>query len=141
MVLFADFTLNDLAGQIHGNAADLVLELIHCLLAFLFNIRLSLGLNGSGMFLRRGDDLFAPGIRCLLGCLDNFIGLGFGIGDTAFIFRLHSLRLGAGFSGNCKFLIRNGLALGNDLLDGLEQEFTDQYDLDQQVEHLCQKCP
>ncbi len=40
MILLFDLALNDLAGDLNGHTADLVLEVIDCFFAFLRNIRL-----------------------------------------------------------------------------------------------------
>ena len=49
MVLFADFTLDYLAGNIHCHSADLILDLIHCFSLFLSNIFFRFGFDGRSL--------------------------------------------------------------------------------------------
>ena len=57
MVLFADLALHHLGCDLHGNAADLVLDLVHGLLTLLRNVGLGLLLQGSGLCAGLAHDL------------------------------------------------------------------------------------
>ena len=79
MVGFLDLTLDHLGGDLHGHAADLVLCLVHSLLALLRNVSLRLLLQGSGLCTGLAHDLFTAGGGRFLGTGNDLVGLGAGI--------------------------------------------------------------
>ena len=122
MVLFADLALHHFGGDLHGHAADLVLDLVHGLLALLRNVSLGLLLQRSGLCAGLAHDLFRAGGGSLLRRGYDLVGLGAGVLQVLLVLRLHGLGLGAQFLRICDLAVGLGLAVGDHLFDRLQQE-------------------
>ena len=59
MLFFADLLFRDLRGDLHGQAGDLTLQLVHGLAALELNFAAGLFAHRVGLCLRGGDDLLA----------------------------------------------------------------------------------
>ena len=70
MVLLVDLPLHDLGGNLHGNAGNLVLDLIAGLFPLLGNVGFRLVLQAAGLLLGLVDDFVAALMDLKLGGID-----------------------------------------------------------------------
>ena len=141
MVCFADLALHDLGGDLHGHAADLVLDLVNGLFALLRNVGLRFLLEGSRLGPGLTQQLLAAGGGGLLGRCHDLVGPGAGVLQVLLILSLHGFGLGAELLGIRDLAVRLGLALGNDFFDRVQQQLFKDHQLDHQVADLGDERP
>lgn len=141
MLLFADLLFGDLRGDLHGQAGDLTLQLVHGLAAFEFNFAAGLFAHRVGLRLRGGDDLLAGQLGRGNGTRGDLAGLGARGLEMRFIRLFGRLGVQLGLFGVGVEGIDLLLPLLEDLFYGLEQEPLEQVDLDEQVQDLCDQGP
>ena len=141
MVLLTDLALHHLGCDLHGDAADLVLDLVHGLLTLLRNVSFGLLLQRSGLCAGFAHDLFRAGGGGLLRRSYDLVGFGAGVLQVLLVLRLHGFGFGAQLLCICDLAVGLGLAVGDHLFDRLQQELFEDDQLDDQVADLGQKGP
>ena len=129
------------ATIIHGNATDLIFNVIDCFLLLLGNISLSFCLNSGCLCLSFLDHGFTACCSVLLGILENGICSFFCFCHFSFIISLHGIRFFLCLFRILDLRISQCSSLLDDRAYRLEQEFLDQPALDEQVADLGNESP
>ena len=129
------------ATIIHGNATDLIFNVINCFLLLLGNISLSFCLNSGCLCLSFLDHGFTACCSVLLGILENGICSFFCFCHFSLIISLHGIRFFLCLFRILDLRISQSSSLLDDRAYRLEQEFLDQPALDEQVADLGNESP
>ena len=137
MILFIDLTLDDLGGNIDGNARNLVFELVHGFLLLLLDLCVRLLHQAGSLALGVADDLLAVKLRLAGRALDDVGSLCLCVGDALLIFVAQLLSSGLRGLGIGIALVDLRLAGIQNILYGLEKKVFEQQEQQQKVNQLC----
>ena len=141
MILFVNFALDYLTGDLNSHASDLTLDLVDSFTSLLCNVFLCLFFHGSyltGSFL---EHLFTLDSRCFLSGLDNVICLVPGFLHILFVFGFHSLSFFLRLHCILDLRIGFGPALVQHLVDRLKKKTLNEIHLNKKVANRRYKIP
>ena len=141
MILCIDLTLDDLGGNIDGNARNLIFELVHGFLLFLLDLCVRLLHQAGSLGLGITDNFLTVKLRLAGRALDDIGSLRLCVGDTLLIFVAQRLSLGLCGLGIGVALVDLRLAGVQDILHGLEKKVFEQQEQQQKVNQLCNDFP
>ena len=141
MILFVNFALDYLTGDLNSHASDLTLDLVDSFTSLLCNVFLCLFFHGSYLTGSLFKHLFTLDSSCFLSCHHNVICLILGFLHILFIFLFHCLGFFLCLHCILDLGIRFRFALFQHLIDGLEEETFDQIYLNKKVANRRYKIP
>ena len=141
MILFVDLFLNDLAGNIHCQPADLVLDLIDCFFALLRDIGFRLCLDAGGLCLCLLHQFIGASLRLFLCTLHDSGSLFARICNAGLVLVLQIVSFFFGLTGIPDLLVGKIFSLFKDLIDRFKEKSFDQIELDHQVQELGDHSP
>ena len=141
MIGFVDLAFDHLTGDLHGHAANLVLQVVHSLLALLRNISLGCRTDGRGLAAGFVEDVLFPLLGTHGGIPQQRIALGLDALQMSLILLLQGSRLLLGSVRVGVHRINFLLAVVDHLFDRLEQEMLQHGKSDEHIAEGEQRSP